>query len=124
MILQAAVLADQVYRDARTGKHVVAGTFHQLEVASVPATFTGPATLFLALRDVDGPVELRLVDDAGEVVLGPHAVEIERDLTRLPIEYAVQLPPLPLARTGHYALQVAAGGTVLGEAPIEVVTAA
>ena len=101
---------------------MVAGTFHQLEVASVPATFAGPATLFLALRDVDGPVELRLVDDAGEVVLGPHAFDLDGHDTRLPIEYAVQLPPLPLARTGHYALQVAGGGTVLGEAPIEVVT--
>jgi hypothetical protein len=122
VILQAVVLADHVYRDARTGKHVVAGTFHQIDVDAVPATFAGPAALFLAVRDVTGPVELRLVDDTGEVLLGPRSIKLSGD-DGLPVEFVVQLPPLPLPRAGRYAMQVAAEGTVLGEAPVEVVAA-
>ena len=121
--LQAIVLADQVYRDASTGKHVVAGTFHQIDVGSVPATFAGPAAVFVSLLDVDGPtgVDLRFVEPAsGEVLLGPHRVEVTGTDPRLPVEFAVQLPPLPLPRRGRYALRLSLDGVVLGEAPVAV----
>jgi hypothetical protein len=40
--IQAIVLADNVYRDVRTGKHVVAGTFHQINVLEIPTTLPLP----------------------------------------------------------------------------------
>ena len=45
----ALLLADHVYRDGESGKHVVAGTFNHLEAPSVPVRFTGPVTLFASV---------------------------------------------------------------------------
>lgn len=120
-VLQAFVLADHVYRDVTTGKHVVAGTFHQIDVASLPATFAGPAAVFISLLDVKGrtAVELRFVD-GDDVLLGPRTIDVEGEDPGLPVEFAVQLPPLPLPRAGRYAFRLSADGVDLGEAPVSV----
>ena len=57
-ILQALVPADHIYRDQQTGKYVIAGPFHQLNLASFPATLGRSVGVFVALRGVVGETAL------------------------------------------------------------------
>lgn len=121
--LQALLLADHVYRDEDTGKHVIAGTFHQIDVGAVPATMSQSIGAFVSLLGVDGPtgIDVRFIErDSGEVLLGPRTLEVAGTDPQLPVEFAVQLPPLPLPRSGRYAVQVSTAGGLLGEAPVAV----
>lgn len=122
--LLALLLADHVYRDQETGKHVVAGTFNQLEAPTLPVRFTGPVTLFASVADVLEPTtfELRFLELAtGEDLLGPREVELGPEASGLAIEFAVVLPPLPLPRAGRYAFRLSSPVATLGEAPLDVV---
>ena len=47
--LQALLLADHVYRDEVTGKYVIAGTFHQVNVEEFPATLGKTVGIFVSL---------------------------------------------------------------------------
>jgi hypothetical protein len=120
----ALLLADHVYRDGTSGKHVVAGTFNHLEAPSLPTTFTGPVCVFAALLGLREPsaMQVSLVEPGSdEVLLGPLAFQVGADDSGLTVEFALQLPPLPLPRAGRYAIRLSSGSGTLGETPLHVV---
>jgi|SRR5215217_3256621 len=122
--LLALLLADHVYRDQASGKHVVAGTFNQLEAPSLPVRFTGPVTLFASIAGIRDATtfELRFLELATDQdLLGPHEIELEAADAGLAIEFSVILPPLPLPRPGRYAFRLSSPAGTLGEAPLDVV---
>ncbi len=122
--LLAFLLADSVYRDGASGKHIVAGTFNQLESPSFPVRFTGPVTLFASVLGVERAttLELRFLELAtGQDLLEPRAIEVDPMDAGLAIEFSVRPPPLPLPRPGRYAFRLSSPAGPLGEAPLEVV---
>lgn len=125
-ILQALVPADHIYRDQQTGKYVIAGTFHQVNLASFPATLGRSVGVFVALRGIDGEaaLEFELVGpDAEESLLRSHNLRVTSPDPERTVEFAVELPPLPLPVPGRYALRVGVDGTPLGETMLEVTAA-
>lgn len=106
--VQAFLLADAVFQDRATGKHVIAGTFTHLTVPGFPAVHSAPIAAFVALTGLDGAVTLalRLVAPSGRVVIKSSAVEITCTDRRLLVELGFPVPSLPLPEAGWYRLDL------------------
>ena len=118
--LQALLLADFVYQDRDSGKYVIAGTFHAVNVAAFPATLGRSVGAFVVLtgRREGAEVALSLVEaQTGAVLLRSPPLTLPAVEGDAPLEFAVELPPLPLPRPGGYLVRLTADGAILGDAP-------
>jgi Family of unknown function (DUF6941) len=117
--LQALWLADEVVPNPVDGKVTVSGIFDQITVR--PGTdFTSPASLFFALRDVHGKVELTLL----YVDLANNEVLVERKLSvqgtpLLTTDVCVSLPRIPVPHAGCYAWELHWENEMLGASRLE-----
>jgi hypothetical protein len=121
--LQALLLADHIYRDQDTGKYVIAGTFYQLNVAAFPITFGRTIGAFVSLSGLKGKtgIDLEFVDTSSEeVLMRTQSLEVFCDDPDLPVEFAVEVPPLPLPHAGRYHFRLVAGGSVVGAVAVFV----
>ena len=121
--LQALLLADHIYCDRGSGKYVIAGTFYQLNVASLPTVFGRTVGVFVSLSGLVGStsVDLEFIDPAdGNVLLCTRSLGISCDDPTSPVEFALEVPPLPLPHAGYYSLRLAANGAVLGSTSVLV----
>lgn len=138
-VLQAMVLADHVYQDRFTGKYVIAGTFANVSFGNVVAQATTPPAesrdageqwlavrgpmgvagspyLYFALTEVHGevPLVVKFVDlsDSSLLFEGQFAVA---SLDPVAVaEYALPMPPLPIAKSGAFSLDLLWEGEILG----------
>lgn len=123
--LQSLLLADHIYRDQSSGKYVIAGTFYQLNVAAFPITFARTIGVFVSLSGLKGKtgIDLEFVDTSnGEVLMRTQSLEVSCDDPDLPVEFAVEVPPLPLPHAGRYLFRLAADGAVVGTVAVSVRT--
>jgi len=147
-ILQALVLADQVYQDKNTDKFIIAGIFKSLHVrkkttnekyAELPQALedipgglckmklsqtwsVGSPCAYISLTNIRGrlPCELRYVDLNDYKVLLCLPFEIEGNNPLDTIELGIRLPLLPAPRPGTYALELLSDNEVLGSHRITV----
>lgn len=121
-VLQALVLADQVYTDAVTKKKIIAGTFNHLWAGEFPTTFERKTYAFICVTEVYGkvPIVLRYVDlYSNEVLMESPRVEVRADDPTESVEMVFPVPPFPMPREGVFAFEVHAGGEVLGSLRIK-----
>ena len=86
-----------------------------------PGSLERSVGVFVCVSGFEGDVDLDLDfthTDNGDVLLKSQSLGFSCSDPTLPVEFAVELPPLPLPRAGRYAVRLAARGTVLGEAPV------
>ncbi len=115
--LQALLLADHIYCDQGSGKYVIAGIFHQLNVVSFPTTFTRTIGVFVSLSGLTGKtdIDLEFVDASnGEVLICTQSLGISCENPDMTVEFAIEVPPLPLPHEGYYLLRLLVNDTVLG----------
>lgn len=129
-VMQALLLADHVYRDEATGKHVIAGTFRALNFArksedaksseedAKPGGLVAKRThevmqagspfVYFNLTDVHGevPLVLRFVDLTTNKVLFQIELTVRAEDPLVPVEVFSPLPVLPVYREGPYALEL------------------
>ena len=122
-VLQALVLADHVYVDARTGKKVIAGTFNRLWGRAFPTTFGRTSFAFICLTEVHGQLALRLVyrdlSDDKELMAVKNLVVHAKD-PLASIEVMVEIPPFPMPHPGAFAFEVQCENEVLGSLRVMV----
>lgn len=138
--LQAIIVADHVYSDRVTGKQVVAGIFHNINI--VPRVVkevneetgeshvmvpqggyrAGSPFAYLSLTDVVGAQEfvLRYVNLSDEQVLFQYVIRGESKDRLAPVEIVVPLPMLPADKPGNFALELLWKGEPLGAYRINV----
>jgi len=119
---RAILLADHVYRDAETGKCVIAGTFNRIGANRFPAVHP-MASLYLHLTDFVGKarLKLRIASDRSGEVLGERAFTVE-SVDRLgSCEVTVRLNNLTFPEPGKYAIEIYSEDEYLGHLPIELV---
>lgn len=119
--LGALIVADHIYRDEGSGKYVIAGTFHHLNVPGFPTTFGRSLGIFVSFCGLEGKADLDLdfVEDAtGEVLMRTRSMAVSCERPEQPVDLALEVPPLPLPRAGRYVFRLTADGTVLGEAVV------
>src|SRR3990172_11769489 len=138
-ILQAMVLADHVYQDRLTGKHIISGTFttilfgtakvaltgegdDQRKVTSQPITKAGSPYLYLALVEVHGelPLSLKFVDLSDSSVLFEAPFVVTAVDPVAVAEYILPMPELPTTRVGNFSLDLLHNGEILGSWRITV----
>jgi Family of unknown function (DUF6941) len=121
--LDALVPADHVYRDSGTGKYVVAGTFRQFNVERCPTTLARTVGVFVTLSGLRGAatVDVEFVDaETQEPLVAARTLPVVADDPLIPVDFAVELPPLPLPRPGRYLFRVLVEGRVLGSTAVVV----
>lgn len=121
--LRALLLADHIYRDEGSGKYVIAGTFHQVNVATFPTTLVRAIGIFVSLSGLTGKaaLDVELVEVAsGDILMRNRSMEVSCDDPDLPVELALEVPPLPLPRAGRYVFRLLVNGAPLGEATVRV----
>lgn len=122
-ILQALVIADQIYIDARSGKKVIAGTFNQLWAPKFPASLGRTTFAYICMTEVQDSVsvELRYVDlKSNEVLFRNEPVSVNSEDPLTSTEMVVELPPLPMPHEGTYAFELYASDERLGALRITV----
>lgn len=123
LCVQALVLADMIYQDRDSGKYVLAGTFHQLNVPSLPCTFSRTIGLFISLLSVQGhtKIDVEFVDEhSDDVLMRTQSLEVVGHDQEAVVDFALEVPYLPLPHEGRYLFRLATDGVVLGTAPLTV----
>lgn len=121
-VLQALVLADQVYRDATTGKMIIAGTFRQLWAREFPSKFGRETFAYICLTDLNGTakLELRYLNLKTMEVHLKTGFEVSCDDPLSTIEFALPVPPFPMPCAGTFAFELHWDGEILGSLRIQV----
>jgi hypothetical protein len=115
-VLQAIVMADNVYTDERTRKKIIAGTFDTMWASTFPGAFGRKVQAYIAIRNVRGevPLTLRYVDLQSNEALFEMEGTIESDDPLKPFELIVEIPGLPMPHVGVYALEVLSNDVSIG----------
>lgn len=130
-ILQALVLADYVYTDAPSGKKVIAGTFHTVNLRkfsqeqiqqSKGAVFAAPQMgspwAYISLTDVvdNTEIDLQFVKTSERILLFHTALKIPCNDRLATIEVVLQLPHIAffVKEAGVYSFDAMWKGEILG----------
>ncbi|MBN1393939.1 MAG: hypothetical protein JW959_02825 [Pirellulales bacterium] len=139
-VLQALVVADHVYRDGNTGKHIIAGTFNSYKfsrkspVEQVEAPDGTKQTTVAGGKDTGSPYAYVCLTDVCEgttfqlhfVNLSKNAIifrteAVVENIDRIStIEIAFPLPRLPITESGVYAIEIVWENEVIGSWRITV----
>ena len=148
-IVQALVLADQVYQDKKTNKFIIAGTFNRYHLRKKPSQgetaesppdvdaaagglrkmelsqvwSVGSPFAYINLTNVRGqvPFELRYVDLHDYLVLLSLSFAIPAKDPLDSVEICARLPVLPAPHPGVYALELLTDNEVLGSYRVTIV---
>lgn len=118
--VQALLVADAVYRDAATGKHIVAGTFTRLRASAFPCDFVRPVDVYVALAGLVGTCAVALrfaLDD--DILLRSTALPVAGRDPRDLVELVFPLPSLHLPRPGWYRLELTIDGAAVAALGLE-----
>ena len=135
-VLQALLVADHVFVDRDTGKHIIAGVFNATVVKQVKVTqneegdrlkvpamkVAGSPTVYLSLTDVRGRQEflLRYVFLNKNQAVFEGIIDVNCDNPLDTVEIAQQMPILP-QEPGVYALELIWEEELLGSHRIRVI---
>jgi hypothetical protein len=123
-ILQALVLADHIYIDAKTGKKIIAGTFNHLAAPEFPSHFGRTTYAFISMTEVHGntPVTLKYTDlSNSETLMEIRDLPMEAPNDPLAtVEMVVELPRFPMPHEGIFAFEVYAHEEPIGSLRIQV----
>jgi hypothetical protein len=140
-VVEAFLLADQVYFEPGSGKQTVVGVFTTITGATFPATLGRATQAFVILTNLRMPTELTLqfrsLDD--DAVLATYLVNPSSVPTPLPdtfiiktsvpitasspldaVSIALNVGVLPLPRAGRYVMDLITGNAVIGSARLRV----
>lgn len=121
--LQALILADHVYIDRASNKHVIAGTFNELIAQQLPHYFERRAYAYISITGLRGPVDLELkyvdLQDL-RVLMATEPATVDVDDPHRTAEFVVEVPTFPMPHRGAYEFQMYANGDLLGSVRITV----
>ena len=114
------LIADEVYRDAETNKHIIAGAFNSVGAERVPA----PArfAVFVSITDANATNELAFViehEETGHTVIELRGPYREKDPLKVH-DVVLRFQDLVFPAYGKYWVQVKSEGKILGQRPLYV----
>jgi hypothetical protein len=112
-IVLAMIICDYYYRDAHSGKSILAGTFSSINSSSFPSKH-GNCAVYIALTDVaqSGEAQLAFRKEGGSfsMNLPPWRVNMPEDRTSV-LEIGGNINGLPLPEEGWYEFVVSWNGS-------------
>ena len=121
-VLKALVLADHLYRDARTGKWIIAGTFTQVMGIKLPIELTS-SWVYLSLTDFRGQCQVELeinYDPENRVLARTKPISVQTESPLQTAEVSIPLPKIAFKMPGAYSINVLHDGEILGSHRITV----
>lgn len=115
-VLQALVLADMIYTDA-LGKRLICGTFSHIWCGRFPTMLNRPTWAYILLAEVVGrPVmQLRFVKlNDNRILMKSPKIEIGGASPLVPVDIAIEIPPLPLPSSGAYGVECLVDDILIG----------
>jgi hypothetical protein len=115
-VLQALLIADNVYTDASTGKRIIAGTFDHFTLGRFPGQLDNWSTVYVSLTEIHHAVALtvKYVDLSTDHVLAEWPLRVQAPSRLASADGTLRVPPLPLPHPGAYALEVHERQNLLG----------
>jgi hypothetical protein len=115
-VVQALLLADQVYTDV-TGKKVIAGTYDCVFCTGFPAEFARETYAYICLSNIRRmtTMQLKYVDLSTDEILmeyGPINIHSPDPLAN--VDFVVPVPPLFMPHPGIYAFELFTGNDMIG----------
>ena len=125
-VLQALILADDIYTDQQTGKKVIAGTFGCLWASEFPTQFSRKTKAYVNLTNCHGKLVLKLQwidlkDDS--VLMASPEIQIQVDDPLVNCEVIIEVPGFPLPHEGMFAFELYCNEHRLGALRIVVAKA-
>lgn len=122
-IVLSMILCDYYYRDAHTGKSILAGTFSSINSAGFPSKH-GNCAVYIAMTDVasNGTAQLifRKENSDFSMQLPPWEVKMPENRTAV-IEIGGNINGLPLPEAGNYEFVLLWNGMEIASRRINVV---
>ena len=122
-VLQALLLADQIYTDV-SGKRIICGAFSKIFCKKFPTVAGFSPFAFVLLADVIGEVvlQLRFVSlNDNEILMESSKTRIKSDDPLTPLDIVFRIPPFPLPHKGIYSFECWADETMIGSVRLHVV---
>jgi hypothetical protein len=107
-IVLAMIICDFYYRDAHSGKSILAGTFSSINSPSFPSKH-GNCAVYIALTDVarDGKIQLCFRKEGGKFSMNLPPWEVKcPDSRRAVVEIGGNINGLPIPEEGYYEFAV------------------
>lgn len=124
-VLQALVLADHIYTDER-GKRIICGTYSQIRLPRFPAMFGRSTWAFILLADVIGTAVLQLrfvhLKDF-RVLMRSSEITLQSEDRLIPLDVAIEVPPLPLPEPGMYGVECYVDAELIGSVRLQAIQA-
>jgi hypothetical protein len=119
--VNSLLIAERVFRDAKTGQWVIAGVFNQMSVPALPFS-ADRFDVFFQITNVGRGVDLQLRiehADSGDVVTSIGGAMTAPDPLRV-VEQHVIFRNAPFARRGKYWVQLLSEEEILTQAPLHI----
>lgn len=116
-LIQALLLADNVYTDAETGKRIISGVFDRITLVEIPGHYSQVSCVYVSLTAVRGDIDvmLRYVDLESDETLMEHGPKkLTSDDPLASLDFSAPMPPLPVPHEGVFALEVHVGDELIG----------
>lgn len=123
MKLLNQIFADQIYQDRHSGKFVLAGIFHQLNVPTLPTVYQVPFGMYVSIIGIDGKYPLLVEvqrNSPDSVSHKTHELEIECADPEMPVDFSLLIPPFPIEEEGEYVFRITVDGKQIGERALQI----
>lgn len=122
-VLQAFILADDVYQGVNHRKFSIVGTFNMISSSVFPSMFHKPTKAYINIAELlnDSEITLRYVDlEDLSVLFESPKFPVKKAMNNRNIEVIIDIPPFPIPHPGVYNLELWIDDTLLSIAKVVV----
>ena len=108
-VLQAFIIADDVYQGVNHRKFTIVGTFNMISAAKFPSMFHKPTKAYINIAELrqDSDVTLRYVDLSDfNVLFESPKFPVKKGENNRNIEVIIDIPPFPIPHPGGFNLEL------------------
>ena len=124
MNITSLTLADNIYQDHRTGKYILSGVYHQIDVPEIPYRLPFLLRAYCAFERPknDCNIEFILICEEDKTILaGTDRFTPPEDDSIDFIQLDMEFPPIGISIAGNYSIGVKLNGIVIKKAPFKIV---
>ena len=122
-VLQAFILADDIYQGVNHRKFSIIGTFNMISTSVFPSMFHKPTKAYINIAELlnDAEITLRYVDlEDLSVLFESPKFPVKKAMNHRNIEVIIDIPPFPIPHPGVYHLELWVDDALLSIAKVIV----
>lgn len=123
MNITSLTLADNIYQDHRTGKYILSGVYHQIDVPEIPSRLPFSLRAYCAFErpNKDSSIEFIVICEEDKTILaGTDSFTLPEDELLDFVQLDMEFPPFDISTTGNYSIGVKLNGIVIQKTPFKI----